>query len=62
LSDVTKILKENDYFYVNKMSGVCQKLEDKGLITRIHNHRGKLFVIKNGLCLIDKVAWYARDT
>lgn len=59
MSDKTEQFKENDYFYVKKLTGVCQKLDDRGVITRIHDHRGKLFTVKNALCIIDKVAWYA---
>jgi hypothetical protein len=59
LSDKTTSLEEGDYFYVNKMSSICRKLEDKKVTTRIHDHRGKLFIVKNALCIIDKVAWYA---
>ena len=61
LSDKTELLDHGDYIRAKKMITVSRTIDNKGVVQNIHEHRGQLCILKDTICIVDRVVWYARD-
>jgi hypothetical protein len=59
LSDKTKYLDEGDFFHFGKITCIANYCDQKKIIARTHDHRGQLVILKDGRCIMEKIAWYA---